>query len=94
MAVRVDRWFVHQHIHRLMYTHGTWHLWEQARAADALKEFFVSEEMGEMRRSVEELNCPVYHYELVKRCVIAPTTLACATRPRRASKACLRDRRR
>lgn len=41
----------------------------KARIADSLKEYFVSEDMEEMVRSVSELNAKFYHYELVKRAI-------------------------
>ena len=41
----------------------------KARIADALKEYFVSEDLEEMTRSVSELDAKVYHYELVKRAI-------------------------
>jgi hypothetical protein len=37
--------------------------------ADALKEYFVSEDLEEMTRSISEMDARFYHYELVKRCV-------------------------
>jgi hypothetical protein len=39
----------------------------KARVADAIKEFFVSEDLDEIRRCIVELDSPLYHYELVKR---------------------------
>lgn len=31
------------------------------------KEYFLSEDIGEVLRSVKELKSPAYHYEIVKR---------------------------
>jgi programmed cell death protein 4 len=41
----------------------------KARVADAIKEFFVSEDLDEIRRCIVELDSPLYHYELVKRAI-------------------------
>lgn len=37
--------------------------------AEALEEFFSSEDFDELQRTVQELRCPEYHYEVVKRAV-------------------------
>jgi len=38
-------------------------------AADVIQEYFVSCDIDEVRNSLMEANCPIYHYDLVKRSI-------------------------